>query len=189
MLMADVLSIFLVVVGLLLALQGLWLLCRSLWPVPVQAAGQIARRRWGKCLVVGVPITLGMILLTVVLAKFAAGAGGQVAAFGVVCAYIFYASAGVAGLSDLVGQGLPSPSDRDRPWLAGIRGGVALELAFLLPILGWFILLPLALILGCGAFTLALRQKAPSASATPLTSPEPPSATPEPEPELAETRR
>jgi hypothetical protein len=32
-----------------------------------------------------------------------------------------------------------------------VRGGVVLELAFLFPIVGWFIVLPLALILGAGA--------------------------------------
>ena len=38
MLMADTMSIFFVILGMMLAFPGLWLLCRGLWPGAVAAA-------------------------------------------------------------------------------------------------------------------------------------------------------
>ena len=38
MLMADTMSIFFVILGMMLAFSGLWLLCRGLWPEAVAAA-------------------------------------------------------------------------------------------------------------------------------------------------------
>ena len=64
---------------------------------------------------------------------------------------ILFASNGIAGLATVVGQRLPSPGDAERPWNATIRGGIVLELAFLLPFLGWFVLLPVSLLIGAGA--------------------------------------
>lgn len=37
MLMADTMAIFLSVLGLLIACPALWLLCRGLWPRPVES--------------------------------------------------------------------------------------------------------------------------------------------------------
>jgi hypothetical protein len=65
----------------------------------------------------------------------------------------------VAGLVTVVGERLTEPSgdvDSRQPWRATLRGGVALGLASLLPILGWFVILPAAVIIGCGANLLSL---------------------------------
>jgi hypothetical protein len=67
-----------------------------------------------------------------------------------------HAHAGVAGLATAIGHRLTSPVDDERPWRSTLRGGVVLELTYLLPILGWFGILPLSIIIGSGAATLAL---------------------------------
>src|SRR6266542_674561 len=41
MLMADTMAIFFVILGLLLALPGLWVLCRGLWPRAVAKAAEL----------------------------------------------------------------------------------------------------------------------------------------------------
>jgi hypothetical protein len=47
MLMADTMSIFFVIMGMLLAFSGLWLLCRGLWPGAVEAAAErCVKRIW-----------------------------------------------------------------------------------------------------------------------------------------------
>jgi hypothetical protein len=86
---------------------------------------------------------------TIVASKSLGGASGIVSLV-IICLFVFFASTGIAGLTTSIGMKLPSPADRDRPWQATIRGSVVLELAFLLPILGWFIILPSALIIGSG---------------------------------------
>jgi hypothetical protein len=95
-----------------------------------------------------------MIILTKVL--FALGPVGKIAGVGVVCVYMLQAHTGVSGLVTAIGRRLPSPLDEQSPWRATLRGGVALELTYLLPILGWFVVLPASIVIGTGAINVAL---------------------------------
>jgi hypothetical protein len=149
MLMADTLAIFLVVLGFMLALPGLWLLCRGLWPKTVENTTQDCQRGLLFPFLVGIPITVVTVVATIIASKSLGGASGIVS-LAIVCLFVLFASTGIAGLTTSVGMKLPSPADLDRPWKATIRGSIVLELAFLLPILGWFIILPSALIIGSG---------------------------------------
>jgi hypothetical protein len=149
MLMADTLAIFLVVLGFMLALPGLWLLCRGLWPKTVENATEDCQRGLLFPFLVGIPITVLTVVATIIASKSLGGASAIVA-LAIVCQFVLFASTGIAGLTTSIGMKLPSPADLDRPWQATIRGSVVLELAFLLPILGWFIILPSALIIGSG---------------------------------------
>jgi hypothetical protein len=155
MLMADTMSIFFVILGLMLAFPGLWLLSRGLWPEAVAAAaGRCHKSLWSSFLV-GVPITIAMIVVTRILFSLL-GPVGKIAAVGVVCLYMLQAHTGVSGLATAIGQRLFSPIDEQRPWRSTLRGGVILELAYLLPFLGWFVILPVSIIIGSGAATLGL---------------------------------
>jgi hypothetical protein len=155
MLMADTMSIFFVILGMMLAFPGLWLLCRGLWTESVTAAAERCRKGLWFSFLVGLPITLVMIVLTRILFSVL-GPAGKIAAVGVVCLYMLQAHTGVSGLATAIGQTLFSPLDEQRPWRATLRGGVVLELTYLLPILGWFVILPASIIIGSGAATLAL---------------------------------
>jgi hypothetical protein len=155
MLMADTMAIFFVILGLLLAFPGLWLLCRGLWPTTVSGAAHRCRNQLLKSFLVGAPITALIILFAVAAGKVAGGVGA-ILSIAIVCAFSMLASAGVAGFATCIGERLASPGDGDRPWKATLRGGIVLELSYLLPILGWFVILPVSLIVGCGAATLSL---------------------------------
>jgi hypothetical protein len=150
MLMADTLNIFLIVLGFLVALPGLWLLCRGLWPNVVQETTEDCQRGLLFPFLVGLPIAAVAVVTTIIVSKSLGGASGLGSLF-VVCIFVFFASVGIAGLTTSIGMKLPSPADAERPWKATIRGSVVIELAFLLPILGWFIILPSALIIGSGS--------------------------------------
>jgi len=50
------------------------------------------------------------------------------------------------------------------PWRRVLRGGVVLSFAFLLPVIGWFVLLPWTLVSGVGASLGSLRRR-PAAAA------------------------
>jgi len=71
-----------------------------------------------------------------------------------------------SGFVTMIGERLASPADMGRPWRATVRGGVALELTYLVPIIGWFGVLPASMILGAGAMTMSLfkRDRAPGAA-------------------------
>lgn len=149
MIMADTLAIFLSVLGFLLALPGLWLLCRGLWPQVVQNATEDCQRGLLFPFLVGIPLAVTAFIATVAASKGLGGASGFVS-LAIVCLFVLFASTGIAGLTTSIGMKLPSPADADRPWQATIRGSIVLELAFLLPILGWFLILPSAIIIGSG---------------------------------------
>jgi len=154
MLMADTMSIFFVILGMLLAFSGLWLLCRGLWPQAVEAAAARCAKRVWPYFLAGIPLTLVMIVLA--RALFVLGPVGKFAAVAVVCLYMLQAHTGVSGLATAIGRRLPSPLDEHSPWRATLRGGIALELTYLLPILGWFVVLPASIIIGTGAINVAL---------------------------------
>jgi hypothetical protein len=147
-------AIFFVILGLLLAFPGLWLLCRGLWPQTIAKAASTCRNGLVKPLMLGLPITIVMIIAAKVLGSF--GTAGKIGATILVCFYLIIANSGVAGLVTCIGERLPSPSDIGQPWRSTLRGGIVLELAYLLPILGWFVILPLSVTIGCGASLIAL---------------------------------
>jgi hypothetical protein len=182
MLMADVMSITLIIVGILFFQQGLWLLSRALWPRRFARSTERARRNPVASFFVGLAVTgLALLLITIIGKGF--GAVGQGAAFTLFVLFWIYANVGVAGFVTHLGQRLRSPADEKRPWAATVRGGVVLELSWLPPIIGWPGLLFASVILGAGAMTLSffgMRESIPAPSPLPTAI--------EPDPALEMTR-
>ncbi len=175
MLMADTMAIFFVILGLLFAFPGLWLLCRGLWPQTVANATEVCQRGLIKPLLLGLPITVVIIFISVILGKL--GPAGKIGAIALVCIFLMSAGTGVSGLVTCIGGRLASDSDAGRTWRATLRGGIVLELSYLLPILGWFIVLPVSFMIGCGANLIASLssysiRKNPSESVKPVYSDE-----------------
>ena len=158
MLMADTMSIFFVILGMMLAFPGLWLLCRALWPKAVAGAAERCRKRLWSSFLLGLPVTVVMVVVTRILFSVL-GPVGKIVGVGVVCLYLLQAHTGVAGLVTSIGHRLLSPLDEQRPWRSTLRGGVVLELTYLLPVLGWFVILPTSIIIGSGAANLGLLSK------------------------------
>lgn len=136
--------------GLLVAMVGFFLLVFALWPA---FAG-----RTRTCFT---ETPIRSVLLGAVVGGFflalAAGltnaASGGVKAMGVVLAAVTLAFglAGAGGLAGRIGAGLARPSDEGQLWRQTLRGGVVLATTFLLPLLGWFLILPVAVFGGIGA--------------------------------------
>ncbi len=155
MLMADTMAVFFVVLGLTLAFVSLALLARGLWPNAVRVSTERTRRGLVLPFVVGFPVALVPIASSIALAKLG-GPIGTIIGATVLSATVFHSFIGVAGLATCIGERLASASDAHRPWRATLRGGVVLALSGLLPIVGWFVLLPVAFVIGAGAATIAL---------------------------------
>lgn len=150
MLLADTMTWFFCILGLMLALPGLWLLCRGLCPTTFDATTADCARGLWKPFFVGLPL-LGLTIFTVSIVSKLPGPLGGISSILVISLFVLFASSGVAGLATTIGHRLPSPADADRPWKATIRGGIVLELAYLVPVLGWFVLLPGSLVVGAGS--------------------------------------
>lgn len=153
MILADVVAVIASLVGLLLAVPACFLVARALLPrVSRQAELRFTRTPW-LSLFIGVPLLVPLLIPAVVLLNVAPGPGK---AAGVVWLGIFFGIAlvGCGGLAARIGVALRGPADADRPWLGTLKGGAALVLACGVPILGWFVLLPVALVAGTGAAVL-----------------------------------
>lgn len=155
MLMADTMAIFFATVGLLVSLVGLWLLARGLWPDRSDAAAARLERGLVGPFLAGVPLALAAAAAAAVVANLGGRLGG-LGAVAIACLFFTYSSVGVSGLATLVGRRLRSADDEASPWRATLRGGVVLALAFLVPLLGWFAILPIATFVGAGATTLSI---------------------------------
>lgn len=148
MILADVLTWFLIVLGLYLTLVCHWLGATALFPRAVEAF----RERYARPLsatLVGLALAVPLVILGVAGAKAPNPAVAGLAR-ALLVVLILPALAGAAGLALRIGSGLGSPSDEAQPWRRALRGGVVLAGAFLLPFAGWFVVLPVTLVSGFG---------------------------------------
>lgn len=156
MIMADILAWFLVVCGTYLVLICHWLAGFALFPRAVEAA----RDRYGQRPVVATLLGLLVTLVAIVLLVIAQKVGHpliKVSAVVVASLPLLIAFVGSAGLALRIGSGLAAPIDATQPWRRVLRGGMVLAALFLLPFVGWFLVLPWALVSGLGAALLGRR--------------------------------
>jgi hypothetical protein len=159
MILADVLKIVFLVLGTLIVFVSYWLAATALFPRTVdRARGAYATR----------PVRITLIGALVGFPLFVLGAGmvngaphpllkilgGAIAALPILLGLM-----GSAGLSEKIGLGLVHADDARTPWRRSMRGGVVLSLTFLLPFVGWFVVLPWTVLSGFGAALAALRAR------------------------------
>ena len=149
MIMADVLKWFLLIIGVMLVFISYWVVAEALFPRFVTRA----RERYGRpvkltfvgLLAMAPAIAIGIVLLN------RANPAVKVVGWLVVGVPIILGLVGSAGFAQKVGLGLPSPTDMAQPWRRVLRGGAVLTLTFLLPFVGWFLILPWTLVSGFAA--------------------------------------
>ena len=155
MTIANVLTVFLVILSLMLVFQAFWLFGTALFP---RLIGQ-ARDRYNT------PIRTTLICLAVVVPTFFIGISWLqnidniiVKIIGLVIGVVplILGAIGSAGLCQLIGLGLPAPGDQSQNWRRVWRGGWVLNFCCLLPFIGWLVILPWGIISGCGAFVMSL---------------------------------
>lgn len=162
MIMADVLKIFLIIVGLLLVYVSYWLLAQALFPRIVERCSQLYSKPFKISLIglIAAPLPLAVgILLSRIPNPLVKLIGLTLAVVPVMLGLV-----GSAGLTLRIGTGLPSPADAEQPWRRVLRGGVLLAFSFLLPVVGWFVIPIWALVSGFGAFIICVRERQQNAS-------------------------
>lgn len=165
MILADILQWFLLILGAFLTLNAHWLGAHALCPALVARARQRYQRTPVRATLVGLAIAVPTLALTIGVGKAAPNPGVKALCVGLGLIVGLLALIGSAGLAERIGQGLPGARDREQPWRAHLRGGTVLGLAFLMPFLGWFVLLPWTLVSGLGAWALAGRAPTPVSGA------------------------
>ena len=171
--MADILKIFLLILGGLLIFLSYWLAAEALFPALVERARDQYRRPW-KLTFAGLAMAAPLLALAFAFTKLNNPLMNIVAFFllGIV---LFGGLAGSAGFAKRIGAGLPSPIDEAQPWRRVLRGGIVLTLTYLLPFIGWMGLSIWTLVSGFAAFVFAIREAKKANTATPaLPTTEPP---------------
>ena len=165
MIMADILKIFLLIVGLLTVYVSYWLIAQALFPGLVDRA----RQHYAKPVRITL-LGLAAAALPVILGAVIANLPNPALKLAGVTLMIIPALLGLvgsAGLTLRIGAGLPSPADEQQPWRRGLRGGILLALTFLLPFVGWIVLPIWTLVSGFGAFILSVKEIRNTSNATP----------------------
>ena len=150
MIMADVLKVFLIILGMLIVLVSTWLAAESLFPRLVARAQKRYRTHPIRITLLGA-LLAGPLLAAGLGLLQAGSAPAKAIGFVLTATTVLTGLLGSAGLCRRIGTGLPSPVDQAQPWRRVLRGGIVLALVSLLPFAGWFLLLPLTLISGFGA--------------------------------------
>lgn len=165
---ANVLLWFFLTLGFYLVFLSHWLVSVSLFPHYVARCSDQYGRPFTVTLIgllaMFVPVGIGLALLNVLPPAL------KWIGLIIIGAPVLIGLLGTAGLARRIGLGMPSPEDEAQPWKRVLRGGTALALTFLLPILGQLIAIPLVLASGLGASVLtwlANRGKTPVPPALP----------------------
>ncbi len=172
--MADILKIFLLILGGVLIFIAFWLAAEALFPAAVEGARRQYDRPW-KLTFAGLAMAAPFIGIAMLLFKKGNNPILNIVGFAFLGVVLFGGLAGSAGLAKRIGAGLPSPIDDAQPWRRVLRGGIVLTLTFLLPFIGWLGLSIWTLVTGFAALVFAAREsKATPAVPAPETKAEPP---------------
>lgn len=161
MLFSTVFTWLLVAAAFVIALPALWILAAGLWPDRAQRLRRVAERGLLRSFFCGLPVLLAAIAIISVLSKLpkmgavAALLGGVLLTWGLL---------GAGGTAALLGERLWPKAE---PWRQVKHGGLTLVCVALLPVVGWFVLLPLLAVVGAGLQVRTLFGAGKSAPVTP----------------------
>jgi len=159
MTIGDVMAVVGGVLAICLALWVLLIGAALLFEVKAQAARRVLENQAGRALGVGVAllVTLGFLAI----ALFKAPGGFKLLGWALLLSLLATSLLGGSGLALLLGERTGALAPQLSPLGALARGAGMLALAWMFPVLGWFLIGPLAVIIGLGAGAKALRTKAP----------------------------
>lgn len=158
MLFSTVLVWLLVAAGFVVALPALWILTGGLWPEKAGRLRRVAESGVLKSFFIGLGPLTGAVVLVAVLARLPKMGALAALSAGVLAAWGFM---GMGGVAALVGERLWPGAE---PWRQVKHGGLTLVCCALLPVVGWFVLLPVMAVTGAGLQVRAwfLRQPGPA---------------------------
>jgi hypothetical protein len=161
MIMADILLWTLIILGTYVVFVAYWIGAYALFPALVERCRATYGVRPVAATFLGLAILLPAITVATVVTKALPHPVVTIPVIGALLAVALSCLIGSAGLALRIGAGMASPLDAAQPWRRLLRGGMVLGLAFVMPFLGWFVLLPWSLASGLGALVLSRRATAP----------------------------
>lgn len=152
--MADVYTVTFSLIGILLSVPALLVAVNLLMPNVAWRAQMRLEQTPGRSFILGVPVTAAFALWIAVTSQLPGV--GQAMAFIAAAVFMGIGTIGGAGLARLLGERIRPLAQPNSEMTHLVRGAVVYELAALVPIVGWFLFIPLAGILAVGAAAFSL---------------------------------
>jgi len=139
-------------IGVILVVTAYYSLGAALAPgLTGRARALFARRPWMPVLI-GLALSLPWVVASIVLLQQPAGAAKFTgAALG--CLWVLSGLIGGAGIAQHIGR---TEAGGTALWLQTVRGGLFISLTWILPLVGWLLVLPLTLAAGVGCLVLGM---------------------------------
>lgn len=166
--LADVFTFLFVILGFLIVYVGYWLMAFGLFPKRTERCAERISTSPVKTTLVGAVTLVPVIAIGFLISSKAPSAPAKVMGVALVLVALLIALFGAAGLALRIGQGLKSARDEQEPWRRVLRGGIVLGLTFVMPFLGWFVLMPFAFLIGFGAMILGRPRREAASLPTPV---------------------
>ena len=171
--MADISAIFFILLIISVAFPAMLSAWWLLFPALITRAQTRIEKSLARSFWLGLVIVIALTIPIVILLALPFGPAKFIGWI-LIAASLALSSIGSAGIAAHLGERMKQTGNSYTPLGAFIRGSVVLELATFFPILGWFFLLPLALITAFGATGFALlnwlpREKPQVSTVTPVT--------------------
>lgn len=174
--MADISAIFFILLIIAIAFPSMLAAWWLLFPNLIKRAQTRVEKSLASSFWLGLVVVIAVVIPIIVLTALPFGPA-KFFGWVLIAASLALSSIGSAGIAAHFGERMRQAGNNYTPLSAFLRGAVILELATFFPVLGWFFLLPLALITAFGATGFALLNWMPRektqispATASPLTS-------------------
>lgn len=157
--MGEFIGFLLATITIAATTVALLVLLPFLIPRHVAQAGHTMQTMPGRSFIIGLVNALFFLVIAAVLAQ--GGDGGGLLALLLVLALLALAAVGLAGLVMVLHQRIYPRAENAAGMQLLVKTAVLLVAAALLPILGWFVLAPILLLVGLGAVIMTLVRRAP----------------------------
>ena len=149
---AQVWTWFFVHVGVIMVVCAYYTLSAAIAPgMTHRARLRFARHPWLPA-IIGIALSLPWVIASIILLRANLGPvkflGAVVGGAWILCGLI-----GGAGIAQQVGMGA---ANVQASWIHSIRGGLFITLTWVLPLIGWLVMLPLTLATGVGCLVLGV---------------------------------
>ncbi len=153
--MSDVSAIFGILLTLGIAFPGMLTAWRLLFPVTVERARRRLEATPWSCWWLGLALTFLVAIPMMILIALPFGPA-KFMGWALAALILALGGLGAAGLAAKMGEEISRTASQVSALGAFVRGAVALELAAVFPLIGWFLVIPVAAILSLGATGFAL---------------------------------
>jgi hypothetical protein len=149
-----------------------WLATAGLFPKLTERCAERFATSPVKATILGLVTWAPVLFIGTYISSKAGNGGVKFIGILILIASMLVALAGSSGLALRVGTGLKAARDEAEPWRRVLRGGVVLALTFVLPFVGWLVMV-WTFAAGFGAFLLAWPKRIKLVTAEPMPAAEP----------------